>query len=193
MLICVTGIKGSGKTTAMDMIANMGYSVFIMDEYIHNIYKTDEIGYLLIKKHFGINYLNKYGVDREKLGKLVFSDSKQLEKLNKIMIPVMQYKIADLKAQNKLIFVELAIYLFHIDKFKKYFKKVLCILGRKKISKNIFLENFFNTKNFPTNSVGKYKNITLSKRFNSWYFVENNKNKKDLQKNIKNFLTFLKK
>jgi dephospho-CoA kinase len=32
MLVCVTGIKGSGKTTTMQMIAKCGFNTFIMDK-----------------------------------------------------------------------------------------------------------------------------------------------------------------
>jgi dephospho-CoA kinase len=127
MLICVTGIKGSGKTTTMNIIKKNGFDIFIMDRWIHQIYKTNNIGFILIKDNFGNKYIGKNGVNRKKLGKLVFSNSLQLAKLNKIMIPIMQQKLSELLSENKLIFVELAIYLYHVNKFKKYFHKIIHI------------------------------------------------------------------
>jgi dephospho-CoA kinase len=32
MLVCVTGITGSGKTTSMRIIKSQGFDIFIMDE-----------------------------------------------------------------------------------------------------------------------------------------------------------------
>jgi hypothetical protein len=104
------------------------------------------------------------------------------------MIPLMQKKIFSLDAKNKLIFVELAIYLNHIDKFKKYFKKVLLITTNEK-------KEFFNLqtkkmdqRKIPTKRVGKLKNPILDKHYKGWYVVENIKNKRYLQKQILFFL-----
>lgn len=193
MLICVTGIKGSGKSTAMKIISKQGFEIFIMDDWIHYIYKTNRIGYKLIKKHFGEEYVTENEVNRKKLGKLVFKNTKYLNKLNKIMIPIMQKKISELKTKNRLIFVELAIYLNHIKKFEVFFDKVVCILRKKCPQKNKNLILFSNQRNFPTNAVGNYKNNVFCNHFDSWIFVENYQNKNNLTKKIKNFLTFIKK
>jgi dephospho-CoA kinase len=123
----------------------------------------------------------------------VFSNKKQLDKLNKIMIPIMQSKIASLKATNKLIFVELAIYMYHVSKFKKYFTKVIYISNKKNIPKNIFLKKFSNVKKLPTNAVGKNESYTHSMKTTCCYVVENYENKKNLEKKIKNFLIRFKK
>jgi dephospho-CoA kinase len=32
MLVCITGLSGSGKTTVMKMIAKKGFDTFIMDD-----------------------------------------------------------------------------------------------------------------------------------------------------------------
>ena len=193
MLVCVTGLTGNGKTTVMKIIKQEGFNIFIMDDWIHQIYKTNGIGFVLIKKHFGTQYINRNGVDRKKLGHLVFDNQNQLSKLNKIMIPIMQKKIAQLKSQNKLIFVELAIYLNYTSKFKKYFSKIICILRNIEDKKTPLLKKFIDTQNFPTIPVGKSQKNTLSNGLTCCYFVENYENKKYLQKQIKNFLTFYKK
>ena len=52
-LVCVTGLVNKGKSTAMKIISSYGYNVFIMDEYIHQIYNRDEIGYIAIQENFG--------------------------------------------------------------------------------------------------------------------------------------------
>ncbi|MDE6476999.1 MAG: dephospho-CoA kinase, partial [Mycoplasmoidaceae bacterium] len=91
------------------------------DEYIHQIYKKNKIGYLKIKKAFGKEYVNSKEVDRKKLGSLVFTNSKYLKKLNNITLPLIRDKIIELKNKKELFFCELAIYINHEKYFKKYF------------------------------------------------------------------------
>jgi dephospho-CoA kinase len=109
------------------------------------------------------------------------------------MIPVMQSKLAELKATGKLIFVELAVYLHHPLKFKKYFSKVICILRKKNIKKTRLFKKNFIPKKFPTIAVGNSQKITLCSNFLCSYFVENYRNIRNLEKQIENFLTFYKK
>ena len=111
--ICITGKIGSGKTEASKILIKNGYDVLIMDQYVHEIYKFNKTGYKQIKKHFGQQFVNETEVDRKKLGKLVFSDKKSLNKLNKIMIPIMKKKIESFIENKSISFVELGIYLEH--------------------------------------------------------------------------------
>jgi dephospho-CoA kinase len=140
MLVCLTGVPGSGKTTILRQIRKSGYMVFETDKFIHSIYKFGQIGYNLISKHFGKEYVNKTSVNRKKLGRLVFSNKCELAKLNKLTIPLIKNKILSLKKiKNKLIFVELAIYLNYPSSFRSIFDKIVIIKGKQKlqISKQI--------------------------------------------------------
>lgn len=90
MKICITGKVGSGKTTAIEYLSSLGYTTYIADEYVHSIYKVGAIGYKKIAKSFGKEYVNEVEVDRKKLGKLVFSNPIALEKLNKLLCPLIK-------------------------------------------------------------------------------------------------------
>lgn len=176
--ICITGKIGSGKTEASKILIKNGYDVLIMDEYVHEIYKFNKIGYKQIKKHFGQQFVNESEVDRKKLGKLVFSDKKSLDKLNKIMIPIMKKKIESFIKNKSLSFVELGIYLDHEKEFSKYFDKVFLIKREEKKQIKSMVGKF------PTISVGNLKKIGKINQYNRYLIVENYSTKKNLEKSI---------
>ncbi|MDR0826040.1 MAG: dephospho-CoA kinase [Mycoplasmataceae bacterium] len=184
MLICITGVAGSGKSTVLGMLKKLKYNTFAMDDYVHQIYQRDDLGYKLIIDHFGKQYVNEQEVDRKALGKLVFNDKKQLAKLNSIMIPVMQNKLVELISLKQTYFVELAVYLNHEKSFKKYFKKIILILVPKKLEKNNLKQKFNHLKKFPTKNVGNLKNPIEINAIKHDYLLENNSDKKTLLKNI---------
>ena len=133
MLICITGLTGSGKTTALEYIKRKGYNTFEVDKYIHSLYKNGEKGYDIIKDTFGPEYVNDFEVNRQKLGQLVFNNKDNLNKLNNLMLPIIKQKLRELKHEDKLIFVEMAIFLNYIQYFAESFDDVVIIKGKEEI------------------------------------------------------------
>jgi dephospho-CoA kinase len=185
MLVCVTGKMGSGKTTAINALKSWGFNTFVMDDYIHHIYLPYKIGYYKIINTFGKRYINPYGVNRAELKKLVFNSPTALGKLNKIMIPIMQKKLADLKKHKKLTFVELAVYLNHPRSFQKYFDKIVLISPHPQIEKKNLIKFFNGVKILPTNAVGKHKNPIKNTVIRYDFLVENSGNKKQFLTKLK--------
>ena len=130
MKICITGKPGCGKTYALKYFQSLGCNVFESDKYVNEIYQRNNIGYQLIKKHFGTKYLNDQGVDKKKLGALVFSKPSMLTKLSKIINPLIAKKIK-LLDPNKTWFIELGTYLYYHEYFAKYFDRVMLIFNPK--------------------------------------------------------------
>lgn len=86
--IAVTGGIGSGKSTVCKIIAGKGYPVFSCDEVYAQIAESEKF-VREIEKVFGSEYLTAEGrIDRKKLSALVFSDEKELAKLNGITHPM---------------------------------------------------------------------------------------------------------
>jgi len=184
MNICITGKAGSGKTTAIKILQEHNFCVFVMDDYIHDIYQFNQIGYNLIKKHFGDQYVNELAVDRKKLGQLVFNDQSKLDLLNQIMIPIMQKKLAELQSKKEPVFIELAIYINHENKFKNFFDKIVLITTEKELENNNLFKKFNYLRNFSTNGVDNLKNPIQSNQIRVDYFVDNTKDKNYLKKQI---------
>jgi len=82
-IVGITGGSGAGKSTAMKLLAQKGALTIDCDEVYHEL--TAENGELRqeIEARFGDVYENGK-LDRQKLGKLVFSDENALKKLNEI-------------------------------------------------------------------------------------------------------------
>ena len=130
MLICITGKIGCGKTTILKQYKKLGYKTLEMDKYIHSIYKSNKIGYKLIKEKFGKEYVNAKEVNRKKIGQLVFKSKKQLDKLNAITLPLIKNKILLLKKQKGIIFIELGIYIRYEKYFSNCFDLIILVKGK---------------------------------------------------------------
>ena len=84
-VIGVTGGIGSGKSTASQILGELGATVIDADQVGHKIYLPDTPGWREIVEAFGEDVLAPdRTVDRSKLGPIVFSASEALETLNKI-------------------------------------------------------------------------------------------------------------
>ena len=138
MLICITGKIGCGKSTILKQYKRLGYKTLEMDKYIHSIYKSNKIGYKLIKEKFGQKYVNDKEVNRKKLGQLVFKSKKQLDKLNAITLPLIKNKILSFKKLKGIIFIELGIYTKHAKYFSNCFDLIILVKGKQdQINKKI--------------------------------------------------------
>ena len=89
-----------GKSTAASMLSRMNIPVHDSDVEVHRLLSSDEQARLALAaqfpfyRYFGIyGRKNKKGVrpfDRKKLGKLVFENAKEREKLEKILHPMVR-------------------------------------------------------------------------------------------------------
>lgn len=194
MKICITGKPCCGKSTAMMYIKEAGYKTFIADEYVHQIYKANQPGYLAIKKAFGSKFVTKNEVNRSALGKYVFSHKNGLKKLNKIMNPIIKFAIEKLP-KNETWFVELGTYIFYPQDFANIFDKIVLIFTTKNW-KNIHQTQKFNyLKKIPTifvDNIWKTNSsiLNIDKKMghqpsiNVDIFVNNSENKKIFRNDV---------
>lgn len=189
-LVCLTGFMGSGKTTAIEFFKENNIDVFVMDQYIHQIYQYNQIGYLTIKNIFGDEYVNDIEVNRNKLKELILSDESKRELLDYHIGLLMFNKLKELINLDKLIIVELGIYIYRQEYYSPLFNKVV---GIKSDRENI-LDNFKKIHDgykFSTNRVGNYKNLDISKTIYCDFVVDNNKSIEEFKTNLKKILEYL--
>ena len=86
MILGVTGTIGCGKSTVARLFARKGYGLIDADKIGHKVLNIPSVR-KKIKKTFGKEVFIGKKVSRSKLGKAVFSNQKNLKKLNRITHP----------------------------------------------------------------------------------------------------------
>lgn len=87
-IIGLTGQTGAGKSTVRDIFEQKGAAVIDADSVAHKITDSNLDCIYDIVSHFSCIVLNEKGkINRKALGKIVFSDKKQLSVLNGIIFP----------------------------------------------------------------------------------------------------------
>ncbi len=109
MKIGITGGIGAGKSLVTDYLRTLGAKVICADEVTHMLYRPGKAGTLAVEAAFGSSYINKNGVDRKKLGALVFSDETALNRLNEVMHPLIYQTFNSAAAGQRLVFFDAAL------------------------------------------------------------------------------------
>ena len=89
-LIGLTGGAGSGKSTVAQMLRDLGAVVLDADVAAHTVYEPGSLGFDLIEREFGPDYVRDGKIDRARLGELVFSDPEARARLNAIVHPLVR-------------------------------------------------------------------------------------------------------
>lgn len=94
-VIGVTGNLGTGKSTAAAMFAKLGAKVLDADKIARRLLHPGEVCFDPVVKMFGADILTRGRIDRKKLAKRVFNDSRQLKKLERIIHPKVRKVISE--------------------------------------------------------------------------------------------------
>jgi len=89
-LIGLTGGAGSGKSTVASMLRELGAVIVDADEATHAVYAPESLGFDLIEREFGTEYVHDGQIDRARLGELVFNDPDARRRLNAIVHPMVR-------------------------------------------------------------------------------------------------------
>jgi dephospho-CoA kinase len=84
--VAVTGGIGSGKSTALAFLGELGAAVLSSDDVVHRIY-TDPAIQDALRRRFGMGVVDGTRVNRAMLGRLVFEDREALDWLEQLTHP----------------------------------------------------------------------------------------------------------
>ena len=116
LVIGVTGSIGSGKSTVCQRIREMGYIVIDCDKVGHDILLKGHVGYDAVVNAFGTDIIGDNGIDRKKLGGIIWNDHSKRELLNQITHPIIRAEVIKLIAASnqEIVFMECPL-LFETD------------------------------------------------------------------------------
>lgn len=104
IIIGVTGGSGCGKGVFSAAAEKLGFIHIDTDKIAHDIILKPNKAYYMIIEEFGKEVLGENDeIDRKKLGDLVFSDSKKLDKLNDITHPEITKKVFEMLGDMSVI------------------------------------------------------------------------------------------
>lgn len=130
--VAIAGNIASGKSCVESILASKGYSVYDTDVIAHYILATS---YKVREAFKNFDILNFKGeISREKLGKVVFSNSEMKKKLEDIIHPEVRNelnKIFDLSKADEIVFVSVPL-LFEAH-FEDMFDKSILVMTDDKI------------------------------------------------------------
>lgn len=90
LIIGVTGVIGSGKSTVCALLQKRGFTVLSGDVITHELYQKGNAGYQKILETFGPQFVNNNEVSRPKLRALVLKNHQKLWILNTLMHPIIR-------------------------------------------------------------------------------------------------------
>mgnify|MGYP000969584657 CR=1 FL=1 len=113
-VIVITGGIGTGKTTAVNIIKELGFTVLDSDKIVHEGYNIGSELYDKIINYFGEEILKENkAIDRQKLGKIVFNNEEKLNKLNSIVHVYVYDKLKEgiEESSDSVIFLDIPLML----------------------------------------------------------------------------------
>ena len=189
MIIGITGNIGSGKTEASLLFRKAGFTIFNADKIGHTLYKRKDLKLKLIKL-FTKEILTKGEIDRKKLKNIVFHDTKELVRLNKVVHPaiIKEIKRKIKEKKNKFIAIEGALLIE--TKFKSYDNLLLITIDIETQIRRLLKKGKYNKVEI--NNIIKSQLAQEKKLKYADFIVDNSSTKKEFQKNIRKIIKELK-
>jgi len=119
VIIGITGVIGSGKSTAAEFFCSHGYPLVNADRIGHQVLKNNNVKNKIVAE-FGSVILESGEINRKKLADIVFEDKNKLLNLNQIVHPIIvdQIKNRVNKIDASMVFIDAALLLdWNMDKF----------------------------------------------------------------------------
>ena len=177
--IGITGSLSSGKTTASKILSLKRGPLFSADKAVKDIYKSKRFK-SIIGRRFKIKNNNQL---KKSLKKVILENKKNVEKLEKIIHPLVRKKMRRFTLQNrnkKFLFYEIPLLIE--SKLMKYFNVVIFIKAKRKLRLRRFLSKNGDKKLFNTLNYKQMKDAKKIKYCD--YVVVNEKNLNILKKNL---------
>ena len=136
-LIAITGNIGSGKSTVLKTVNELGFPTLSLDEFTSAAYELQKDNLI---KTFGKEIIKDGKVDRKTLAKIVFGDSVKRQSLNELLHPVI-FDLAFCEAKEyPVCFVEVPL-LFESGYADKFDEVWLVIAPKSTLEKRVLFRD----------------------------------------------------
>ena len=183
MKIGITGSLASGKTTVCKLLSNNRYPLFSADKTVKHLYQNRKFKKKISKK-FRIKNDNRL---KNYLKKLIFKNKTILNKLEKIIHPLVRKEMRKFTSKHKnkkILFYEIPLLIE--SKLMKFFDIIIFVKCSKLIRMKRFLSKQKSKKLFRLLD-NKQLNETQKSKFCD-YVVVNEKNLNSLKKNLSSIM-----
>lgn len=129
--MAITGGIGSGKSLALSILKEKGFSTLSCDKIVSDLYKTHKVKAML-KALFpdGVKGEKRLTINRQVIAQKTFSDKSLHKKLTDLITPLVMQKVLNVaKRKNDTLFVEVPL-LFECD-YQHYFDFVIVVMRDK--------------------------------------------------------------
>ena len=184
----ITGSIASGKSTAINLLKERGFSVIDADFIAH---EQLEICKCEIVKAFGEQILDETGkIDRKKLGAIVFREPKKLKNLEQILHPKIKaeifFKASQFERLGEIYFVDIPLFFEKKERYAE-FKNVAVIYAPKELLLSRLMSRNGLSLNEATARV-ELQMDTEQKRKMAKFVIDNSNDRENLQLELEKFL-----
>lgn len=124
-LVAITGFIGCGKTTLSEEVRSLGYSVLDVDGWVRRLYRNKKFVRQVALLFPAV--AEGEGINKRKLRQIVFSDIKELQRLEGLIHPFLNEMLKEFIRKNAfydgLLFLDVA--LLHKMGWNKYCYRVI--------------------------------------------------------------------
>ncbi len=178
-VVAITGGFGTGKTTVAQMFWKLGASVLDVDVLVRELEQPSKAAWKKIVESFGEKILlPDQSLNRKELGRIVFSNPEQLQRLNSLVHPLVlketKKRVNQLKKRNRhgLVIVDIPL-LFEVGE-EGYFDFVIVVTaGESRVIERLIKNRSLSTEEIKLRMKAQ---IPLEKKASRAHFVIDNNN-----------------
>jgi dephospho-CoA kinase len=135
VIIGLTGGIGSGKSYILQSFKKLGFKVFDTDKAVHNLMKQNNEGYNKIAKLFPEAAGSK-AINRSKLAKILINSKANLQKIEKILHPLVRKAQHKFSLENKKHSIVFEVPLLFENKRESYYDYIVTAIVESTIQKS---------------------------------------------------------
>ena len=186
--IVITGLIASGKSTLAEILREEGFVVIDSDKVNKKLIEEDGTNYIAIKSEADFkDAFDGDRLDKNKLGQIIFSDPKKMEKLNSIthknIIREIEKEIESV--DKKTVFIEIPLYFQMKEKFEN--DGVILVTCKKDVQIKRLMARDKISESFAKKKIESQDTLAYMVD-NSDIIIDNSGDEEELRLKIKNML-----